>query len=214
MLKLSPLFFRRPVAFGAAFASLAILISALGASPISFAKSEPVVAARYPLDPVCPWGRLGDGKGILVRCLKQSEAKALLAKEGGTFSSTSAQPAPPAVDARPSQKIVVRSVGVAKPDTGSLPEARSQLAKAKARYVTCAQKNGGLEGTAASVTVRFLVRERGRAEGVSVIRRRGLSEAAAKCIAEVVDRRYVGFPEAPIVGVTMQFKLATESLVP
>jgi hypothetical protein len=41
--------------------------------------------------------------------------------------------------------------------------------------------------------------------------RRGVSQKAAKCIAEVVDRRYVGFPEAPIVGATLSIDLAAES---
>src|SRR5690349_21825499 len=35
--------------------------------------------ARYPFDPVCPWGRISDGHGLLVRCLESSEARGLLA---------------------------------------------------------------------------------------------------------------------------------------
>lgn len=177
------------------------------------APSKPVVAARYPLDPICPWGRISDGKGILVRCLKEREAASLLGTPPAPGSSSASPPVGVVSPAR-RQKIAIRSIGEAKPDTGSLPEARPQLSKPKARYVSCVEKNGGVDGKAASVTVRFLVRERGRAEGVSVIRRRSVSEAAAKCIADVVDRRYVGYPEAPIVGVTMEFKLSAQPLVP
>jgi hypothetical protein len=55
----------------------------------------------------------------------------------------------------------------------------------------------------AEVELRFLVQERGRAEGVSLKKRRGLGDAAAKCIADVVDRRFVGYPEEPAVGATL-----------
>jgi hypothetical protein len=56
-----------------------------------------------------------------------------------------------------------------------------------------------------------LVRERGRAEGVAVKDRRGVSLVAAKCIADVIDRRYVGYPAAPIVGATLTIDLGVES---
>ena len=53
-----------------------------------------------------------------------------------------------------------------------------------------------------SVELRFLVRGKGRVEGIGVPKKRGVSDAAAKCIADVVGRRYVGYPEAPIVAAT------------
>lgn len=174
------------------------------------AARAPVVAARYPLDPICPWGRIGDGQGILVRCLQQQEAIGLLA--GGAGGGLPASMAAPAKLPVPTTRVLFRSVGEAQPDSGSLPEARPQLSKPKQRYVQCVENNGGIEGSKASVVVKFLVRERGRAEGVSVKKRRGVSEAAAKCIAEVVDRRYVGFPEAPIVGATLEIRLGAEPI--
>jgi hypothetical protein len=57
------------------------------------------------------------------------------------------------------------------------------------------------------VQVRFLVRELGRAEGVLVKERQGVTLEAAKCIAGVIDRRNVGYPEAPIVGATITIDL-------
>ncbi len=68
--------------------------------------------------------------------------------------------------------------------------------------------NGGLKDGRGEVQVRFLVRQRGRAEGVSVAKRTGVSAEAARCVSEVVDRRYVGVPEAPIVGATVLIKFA------
>jgi hypothetical protein len=101
-------------------------------------------------------------------------------------------------------------VGPALADTGELPEAQAQLRKVQERYKQCVESNGGLERAEGRVTLRFLVRERGRAEGVAVKDRQGVSLAAAKCVAEVVDRRYVGYPSAPIVGATMNIDFVPE----
>jgi hypothetical protein len=106
---------------------------------------------------------------------------------------------------------VVKDVGPARADTGDLPEARAQLKKPLDRYAQCVENNGGLAGDSGQVTLRFLVRERGRAEGVAVKDRRGVSLVAAKCIADVIDRRYVGYPAAPIVGATLTIDLGVES---
>ncbi|HVZ30841.1 MAG TPA: hypothetical protein VG963_00360, partial [Polyangiaceae bacterium] len=199
------------------------------------APAEPV--ARYPFDPVCPWGRLADGHGVLVRCLEAREAQNLTAasahaspaastpapsvavspKPAGSVPALSASapnPAAHAVAAAPqphARHVSVKEVGPAQADTGELPEAQHQLAKVRDRYVQCVDTNGGMDGGTGQVTLRFLVRERGRAEGVAVKDRRGVSLAAAKCVAEVVDRRYVGYPAAPIVGATMTIEFAPES---
>jgi hypothetical protein len=109
------------------------------------------------------------------------------------------------------RRVVVKEVGQAFADTGGLPEAQRQLRRPIDRYAACVESNGGLEADPARVTVRFLVRERGRAEGVAVKDRRGVSLAAAKCIADVIDRRYVGYPAAPIVGATLSIELGSES---
>jgi len=201
--------------------------------------------ARYPFDPVCPWGRLSDGHGLLLRCLERTEAQALSAAAPGAIAAPAAiAPAPPSAvpDATRSaaatpgdgtaqalsgrnpalpaptparstkvyRKVSVKEVGPAQADTGELPEAQAQLRKVADRYAQCVGSNGGLEGEQGKVTLRFLVRERGRAEGVSVKERHGVSLAAAKCVAEVVDRRYVGYPVAPIVGATLSIEFMPE----
>lgn len=190
------------------------------ASAEEAARAEP--AARYPFDPVCSWGRVADGRGMLVRCLDAAEAARLtLAPERPAADATSS-PGSPALAAagapvqfgdaarKTARRAVVKEVGQALADTGSLPEAQRQLRRPVDRYVACVENNGGLTADVAKVTVRFLVRERGRAEGVSVKDRRGLSLAAAKCIADVIDRRYVGYPEAPIVGASLTIELGLE----
>src|SRR5262245_20543041 len=44
------------------------------------AEAETPLVSRYPYDPACPWGRLSNGKGMLVRCLGEQEAQVLNAK--------------------------------------------------------------------------------------------------------------------------------------
>jgi hypothetical protein len=87
-------------------------------------------------------------------------------------------------------------------DEGELPLAKKKLGLPLARYEKCVADFGGLSAAVGQVAVRFLVRERGRAEGVSVEKFQGMSQAAANCIAQVIDRRPTGTPEAPLVGAT------------
>jgi len=215
----------------------------LALSPLLWPEATPVASAeevaaaepalRYPFDPVCPWGRVADGRGILVRCLDAAEAQRLATRAPAAAPPTvapaaaaasspvlAAEPrrpseAPPLAASAPaprmsSRKVSLERVSAARADTGELPEARTQLLRANERYVQCVESNGGLSASPASITLRFLVRERGRAEGVTVKERRGLSLAAAKCVANVVDRRFVGYPAAPIVGADLTIDFAWE----
>ncbi len=186
---------------------------ALGAALGVFA-GRPVAAqeaSRYPYDPVCPWGRLSNGKGMLVRCLVEAEANQLLSssplprKPSSSVppSATSSSPAP--VTAPDEIKV---EVGPVTADEGSLPQAEKKLSLAKDKLIGCVADNGGLEKDSAEVQVRFLVRARGRAEGVSVAKKAGLGAKAASCVADVVDRRFVGTPDAPMVGATAVFKFS------
>jgi hypothetical protein len=164
---------------------------------------------RYPYDPVCAWGRLSDGHGMLIRCLEPEEASTLLQKPTAKPAPSAASPAQ--TPGRPSEsvktKLAVTNIGPAQADTGELPLAVKKLGLANDRYVECVSSNGGISEKTARVVVRFLVRERGRAEGVSVKSHQGMSIEAAKCIADVIDRRYVGYPAAPIVGATIPIEI-------
>src|SRR5688572_23371787 len=214
----------------------------LALSPLAWPEASPVASAeevaaaepalRYPFDPVCPWGRVADGRGILVRCLDAAEAQRLAARAPSAAAPPAPAPmavsapsaAPAAEPRRPSEapalaasapkvssrKVSLERVSAARADTGELPEARTQLLRANDRYVQCVESNGGLSASPASITLRFLVRERGRAEGVTVKERAGLSLAAAKCVANVIDRRFVGYPAAPIVGADLTIDFSWE----
>jgi hypothetical protein len=208
--------------------SMVSLLLAFGVA--ASGESADALLRRYPYDPACPWGRIGNGKGIILRCLSEPEAQALRAgavpaalpsasaAPNSAASSAAASQTPPSPassdevsdsDAGPpsatDEKLDV-TIGPVSADSGEL--GIGKLGQPKDRYVKCVTDNGGLKDGAGEVQVRFLVRQRGRAEGVSVAKRTNLSAEAARCISEVVDRRYVGVPDAPIVGATVVIKFA------
>lgn len=218
---------KRPVAVLLGFAALAT-------GAIAVAEAEDALLKRYPYDPACAWGRVGNGKGMVVRCMSEDEAKTLRAaapapvagaKPAPAPGVTSAKPAPdataatgsttttetpaetadaePAPDANPDAALDV-AVGPVTAEEGTLGVGK--LGAPKDKYIACVQKNGGLSGKTGEVSVRFLVRGKGIAEGVSVSKRSNLSKEAAQCVAEVVDRRRVGTPESPMVGATVLVK--------
>ena len=212
--------------------SVASVLLAFGA--LASGESADALLRRYPYDPACPWGRIGNGKGLIVRCLSEGEAQALRsgtvpassavasAAPSPSQSATTPTPTPPlapsaaATSDEPSEadagapsatdeKFEI-TVGPVTADSGEL--GIGKLGQPKDRYTKCINDNGGLKEASAEVQVRFLVRQRGRAEGVSVAKRTGVSQEAARCVSEVVDRRYVGVPDAPIVGATVVIKFA------
>jgi hypothetical protein len=193
-----------------ALGALAVVAAIAVAAKSGLAQSDnPAEANHYPYDPVCAWGRIANGKGMLVRCITQNEANALLSNNVPAASASSAAPVPSASAAAPDQnaRIDARVVRVT-PDQGDLPKAVRKLQVARKRFVDCVHDNGGLHDANGEVEVRFLVRGRGRAEGVSVRRNQGVSRKAAECVAGVVDRRYVGVPQAPFVGATAVIKFS------
>lgn len=166
---------------------------------------------RYPYDPVCSWGRVANGKGMIVRCLTRAEAEALAAAGPAGAAPVAAGPAA-APSASPSEapppiRALAIEVGPVIVDAGKLPIALSKLKIPTERYLACVRDHGGLQRASGEIQVRFLVRERGRAEGAVVSKRAAVSEEAARCVADVVDRRFVGHPEAPMVGATLTVKV-------
>jgi hypothetical protein len=169
---------------------------------------------------------------MVVRCISEDEAKALrtaapvaAAKPAPTAPGVSSgKPAPDATPAPGStapetapdaaaepeptpgdeSAALEVTVGPVAADEGTLGVGK--LGAPKDKYSACVQKNGGLSGKTGEVSVRFLVRAKGVAEGVSVAKRTNMSKEAAQCVADVVDRRRVGTPESPMVGATVLVK--------
>jgi hypothetical protein len=217
-----------------------VFFAALACGPYSARAAEPgrtppaatTEPSRPPeVDALCPWGRLSDGRGRLIRCLTRDEASRLRepAAEAPKGEEAPAAPppaadereparppegappapvAPPVVQAAPEPAPLDVEIGPIVADSGTLPDGQKSFSKARDRFVACVAKNGGLTADRATVELRFLVQGLGRAEGVSVKKHRGMSEAAAKCIGSVVDRRYVGYPDEPAVGATVVVTLS------
>ena len=219
---------KRPVA-------ILLGLAALATGAVAVAEAEDALLKRYPYDPACAWGRVGNGKGMVVRCISEDEAKVLRSTAPAPVAAgakptppstgvSSSKPAPdaatppgstapetapdaaepepaPGTDAEAALEVTVGPVAA---DEGTL--GIGKLGAPKDKYTACVQKNGGLSGKTAEVSVRFLVRAKGVAEGVSVAKRTNLSKEAAQCVAEVVDRRRVGTPESPMVGATVLVK--------
>ncbi len=189
--------------------SLSLTAAILGISATS--------RAQAPIDATCAWGRLSDGHGALVRCLTEEEAARLReappshpsAEPPKLMAVVPAEPqkeAPaPASDATQPAADAPRftvEVGKVTADEGSLPDSRKNLVRARERFLGCA-KAGGVAPDGGEVELRFLVLGRGRAEGVSVQKRHGVSVSTARCLADVLDRRFVGYPDGPQVAATL-----------
>jgi len=194
--------------------------AALLAAFAAFSESAESLLRRYPYDPACSWGRLANGKGTVVRCLAENEAATLAAATPAapqTVPASSSTPtlaasaAPPLTPGDPSQKVgrFEITIGPVLADKGELGVGK--LGAPKDRYAKCVEDNGGMKGDSGEVHVRFLVRSKGIAEGVSVQKRFNVGQEAARCIAEVVDRRHVGVPDEPLVGATLIVKIARVS---
>jgi hypothetical protein len=219
---------KRPVAILLGFAALAT-------GAVAVAEAEDALLKRYPYDPACAWGRVGNGKGMVLRCISEEEAKALrtpatvpVAAKPATVASppsVSSTKPPADVAAPPSSTADAAADSASEPEPGPSADAEAplevtvgpvaadegtlgvgKLGAPKDKYSACVQKNGGLSGKVGEVSVRFLVRSKGVAEGVSVAKRTNLSKEAAQCVADVIDRRRVGTPESAMVGATVLVK--------
>src|SRR3954470_6057362 len=80
--------------------SSASLLLAFGA--LASGETADALLRHYPYDPACPWGRISNGKGVVVRCLTEVEAQALrsgavaLPSSGALAVASAAPPVAPA----------------------------------------------------------------------------------------------------------------------
>ena len=71
----------------------------------------------------------------------------------------------------------------------------------------CVADHGGMEAEVGELEIQFLVRSRGRAEGVEVLSSKGVGGAAASCVRKMLKNRWVGLPSEDPVGVTFHYRL-------
>ena len=88
-------------------------------------------------------------------------------------------------------------------ENGEVPRAEKFLGSATADIAKCIADNGGLTAATGSLKVQFLVRARGRAEGVEVLGAKGISS----CVRLLLKNKAVGAPTSDPVGVTVTLTL-------
>src|SRR6185437_2029833 len=142
--------------------------------------------------PRCPYGALEDPHRGFVRCLLPDERDAGWtpppAGDATAAPSASAAPAPPPTAAPPAPAPAppapppLVEIGEPKFENGDVTKVEKSLGKASAGLARCIADNGGLTADSGSVKIQFLVRSRGRAEGVEVLAAKGVSADAAGCV--------------------------------
>jgi hypothetical protein len=178
----------------------------------------------------CPHGALEDPHRGFVRCLQPSERDA-----GWLPPPPQAEPqppdagvegpgdaGPPANDAGAAPVVTAPPPKEEKPapgppplvafnapkfEGGEVPRAEKFLNGVLEGMGKCVADNGGLKGDKGKLEISFLVRARGRAEGVEIASAKGIGADAANCIRLLLKNRAVGAPSADPVGVTVTFTL-------
>ena len=141
-------------------------------------------------DQLCPWGRLSDGHGKLVRCLLSDETHSVA-------QNSSREPAARAATTRSeATSEITATVSSVVFEGESIASAKQNFATAVPDYETCVANNGGLRHATAEVRIRFHVDTHGLAREASVSRRRFISVQAARCISRVVTHHLVGPPKS------------------
>ena len=159
--------------------------------------------------PRCPYGSLEDPHRGFVRCLLPEERDAgwLPPPPQGPPPGEPSPPEPPAAepprDAGPAAPLPVVEIGAPKFDNGEVTKVEKSLGKASADLARCVADHGGLGAEAGTVKIQFLVRSRGRAEGVEVLAAKGVSAEAAGCVRHLIKNKAIGAPTADPVGVTV-----------
>ncbi|MEP7127134.1 MAG: hypothetical protein ABJE95_39740 [Byssovorax sp.] len=177
----------------------------------------PADAGPGKAEPRCPYGELSDPHRGFVRCLAPDE------RDAGWLPP---QPqAPPPSDAPPTKDPVpapstapvasgpppLVDIGAPKFENGEVPRAEKSLTKAATEIASCVADHGGLTGAAGAIKIQFLVRNRGRAEGVEVLSSKGVSPDAAACVRLLLKNKPIGPPSADPVGVTVTISLKPPS---
>ncbi len=99
------------------------------------------------------------------------------------------------------------TLGAPKVTGGTVRALDEALDKTRDAVAQCVAQNGGLSGDSGRIDVQFLVRERGRAEGVEVTRAQRVNEAAGHCVQKLLKNRWIGTPSDDPVGVAFSYKL-------
>jgi hypothetical protein len=158
--------------------------------------------------PRCPYGELNDPHRGFVRCLLPDErAPGWRAPPAPSASPDPKPPEPPKEPDKPAEPPPIVEIGAPKFENGEVTKVAKSLGKAKAGIAACVAEHGGLSAATGSLKVQFLVRSRGRAEGVEVLSAKGVSREASSCVRVLLKNKAIGAPSADPVGVTVVITL-------
>jgi len=107
------------------------------------------------------------------------------------------------------EPVVPPTVTLSEPEfiNGDVPAVVNILKKTLGDVAKCVSDHGGLETPEGGLKVQFLVRGRGRAEGVEVLKRHGVSKDAGRCVQALLKNKWVGMPSADPTGVTFRYEM-------
>lgn len=189
---------------GLHFIGVAIaLLAACGAS-----SNEPANAAPVGTTARDEWSR--DARTEAPAAEPAASASASAAEAAGGQPPTETEPAAAGGGgAAPSAAALPPNVEVGEVsfENGEVPKAQAFVTASAPKIASCVGDNGGLSGDSGQIKLQFLVRARGRAEGVDVLSSKGVSDAALACITEWLKNRAVGTPSADPVGVSVTIDL-------
>ena len=98
--------------------------------------------SRYPYDPACPWGRISNGRGMIVRCINRQEAEQLFARSSAPSGSAAASGAPAtSAGAAPASSAVPTA-----PDSRANGFGRTGPGR-RGKAAACRKKAGGAAGS-------------------------------------------------------------------
>jgi hypothetical protein len=195
---------------------LALVAACAGNAPALDAQAEETArrAAESAAPPRCPYGALEDPQRGFVRCLMPDERAASWLPPSSPPKEPAAKQEPPPrepePDAGPKQAAPAAAgpppsveVGNPKFENGDVPKAEKFMLGLSNDIAKCVAEHGGLQGSSGSMKVQFLVRARGRAEGVEVLSAKGVAPEAQTCVRVLIKNRAIGAPSADPVGVTV-----------
>jgi hypothetical protein len=163
-------------------------------------------------DPGCIYGKVLDGHTGKVRCLSPEEvtppgpydtpSDAGVDAEAGADAGAALRR-----DAQSDSALVPLSAAIEDLtfDGGDVPRAAAALDRMRKEFLKCASERPSK--SEATVTLRFLVRAPGKAEGVDVGEMRGMSADVARCMRSTLAGRSVGAPSTDPVGVSFTLHL-------
>lgn len=157
--------------------------------------------------PRCPYGALEDPHRGFVRCLTPEERDAGWLPPPPQRDAPARQEPPPQDDAGAAKPAAAPppavEIGAPKFENGTVTRVEKVLGGLAGDVGKCVAEHGGLSAATGSMKIQFLVRARGRAEGVEVLSAKGASAEATECVRKLLKNKAIGAPSADPVGVTV-----------